>query len=76
MPDIRVTVAKVLHIPEHEIAPSDRLKEDLGADSVDMVEILDSIEQEFGVYIPDDQSLILATVKDFNDFLAQHSNGQ
>jgi len=74
MPDIRLILARVLHIPEKEIAPKDRLNEDLGADSIDLVEILDSIEQEFGIHIPDDQALTLTTVQDFNDFLTRNSS--
>ena len=45
--------------------------DDLGADSLDVVELVMAFEEEFGVEIPDESAEKIATVKDAVDFLSQ-----
>ncbi len=45
--------------------------DDLGADSLDVVELVMAFEEEFGVEIPDEDAEKIATVKDAVDFLSQ-----
>ena len=46
--------------------------DDLGADSLDVVELVMAFEEEFGVEIPDEAAEKIATVKDANEFLKQN----
>ena len=46
--------------------------DDLGADSLDVVELVMAFEEEFGVEIPDEAAEKIATVKDAVDYLQQH----
>ena len=58
--EIREKVKKIvvedLGVDESEVTDSARLYEDLGADSIDYVEILMKVEKEFGITIPDDEA--------------------
>lgn len=54
---IKEIVTLHLCTPECKINNHDRLKKDLGADSVDVVEIILSIEDEFGLNIDDDEKI-------------------
>jgi acyl carrier protein len=47
--------------------------DDLGADSLDTVELVMAFEEEFGVEIPDDAAEKILTVKDAIDYLKEHS---
>jgi acyl carrier protein len=57
-------VAEKLSIEEKAITMASRFQEDLGADSLDIVELLMEIEENFGVNISDDESEKLKTVGD------------
>jgi len=46
--------------------------DDLGADSLDVVELVMALEEEFGVEIPDESAEKIGTVKDAVDFLNEH----
>ena len=46
---------------------------DLGADSLDTVELVMALEEEFGVEIPDEEAEKIATVKDAIDYIEAHS---
>ncbi len=52
---VRAAIAKQLDIPEAEITAESRLIEDLKADSLDIVELIMDLEQQYGVQIPDDE---------------------
>lgn len=63
-------VAEKLNIEEGNIKTASRFQEDLGADSLDIVELLMEIEEEFGVNISDEESERLKTVGDAVKFIA------
>ncbi|WP_206281725.1 acyl carrier protein [Streptomyces agglomeratus] len=58
-------------LPE-EVTPQARFKEDLGLDSLDMVELLTIVETELGTAVDDEVALSLATIGDVLDYLAAH----
>lgn len=62
-------VAEKLNIEEKNISAASRFQEDLGADSLDIVELLMEIEEEFGVSISDEESERLKTVGDAVKFI-------
>ncbi|WP_397585348.1 acyl carrier protein [Sphingorhabdus sp.] len=77
MSDTAERVKKI--VIEHLGAEADKVTEaasfidDLGADSLDIVELVMAFEEEFNVEIPDDAAEKIATVKDAIDFI--NSNG-
>ena len=62
-------VAEKLNIEEKNTSAASRFQEDLGADSLDIVELLMEIEEEFGVSISDEESEKLKTVGDAVKFI-------
>jgi len=61
---VKNTIADRLGVPEGDIQPTSALVEDLGADSLDLVELVMAIEEEFEVEIPDGEVEKLKTVQD------------
>lgn len=62
-------IAKQLDIDPNSITTESRLIEDLHADSLDIVELVMDMEQEFDVEVPDDSLAKMKTVGDFIAFL-------
>lgn len=62
-------VAEILDIPEATVKPESSLKEDLGADSLDLVELAMVIEEKFSVDIPDADMEKFTRVQDAIDYL-------
>lgn len=61
---IKKIVAKNLDIDESRITPDSRFVDDLGADSLDQVELIMAFEEAFGVEIPDEVAEKVRTVGD------------
>ncbi|MGR4001201.1 MAG: acyl carrier protein [Alphaproteobacteria bacterium] len=66
---VKQIITKHLGIEESKITDASSFVEDLGADSLDTVEIVMAFEEEFGVEIPDEVAEKIATVKDAVDFV-------
>ena len=60
-----------LGVDEAEVKPEASFTNDIGADSLDTVELLMAFEQQFGVKIPDDETSSIVTVKDACDKVAE-----
>ncbi len=73
MSDIYTIISEVLGIPAGELRKEDDVKDELGADSIDMVDILDRIESAFGIHIPDSEAPKLKTIQDFENYIGNHS---
>ena len=61
---VRAIIADQLDIDENKISENTSLSEDLGADSLDIVEMMMSIEEEFGIEINDDDAKEFKTIAD------------
>jgi acyl carrier protein len=70
---VRSIIADQLGITEEEIKPESKFIEDLGADSLDIVELVMALEEEFGLDIPDEDADKLKTVGDALNYLQQHA---
>ena len=70
---LKKIVAEQLGVDEAKIVPSAKFSEDLNADSLDLVEMIMSLEEEFGVEIPDDAAETIVTVGDAVKFLSAKS---
>lgn len=70
---VRKIVAKQLGLQGDEIALDKAFIEDLGADSLDIVELVMAMEEEFGIEIPDEEAEKIQTVKDAVDYITENS---
>ena len=61
---IQAMLAEALNLPLEKVTPDSKIVEDLGADSLDVVELLSRLEDEYGVMIPDEDVETLITVAD------------
>lgn len=68
---VRDIIAKQLDLDAAAITPESRLIEDLHADSLDIVELVMDMEQEFDVEIPDEMLPKIKTVGDIMQFLTE-----
>jgi len=75
---IKKIVVEQLGVEESEVVPTASFVDDLGADSLDLVELIMSLEEEFGtpgqkVEIPDEDAEKIVTVQDAIDYI--HERG-
>jgi acyl carrier protein len=66
---VREIIAKQLGVKESEVVPEASFVEDLGADSLDTVELVMAFEEAFGIEIPDDDAEKIAKVKDAVEYI-------
>ncbi|MBP2026215.1 acyl carrier protein [Acetoanaerobium pronyense] len=66
---VKAILADQLEVSEEEIKPESVLIDDLGADSLDVVEIVMSLEDEFGIEIADEETAKIKTVQDIVTFV-------
>lgn len=62
---VKSILIDILGVDNEEISDDSRLKEDLGADSLDMVELCMEAEKRFNIMIPDDDFTEVLTFQDF-----------
>jgi acyl carrier protein len=60
-------------VDEAEVTPSASFVDDLGADSLDIVELVMAFEEAFEIEIPDEDAEKIKTVKDAADYIAAHA---
>jgi acyl carrier protein len=72
--NICVKIAKQLRKAEGSVTPAQRMKEDLSADSLDIVELMMGLEEEYKVTIPDDVLPTLITIGDIIDYIYDKSS--
>lgn len=65
-------ISEQLEIDEDDITPDSDIVDDLGADSLDIVDLVMSIEDEFQVEIPDEAIEQIATVEDAAKYIEDH----
>jgi len=65
-------VADQLGVAEDEVKPESRFIEDLGADSLDIVELIMAMEEEFETEIPDEEAEKIQTVGDTIEYIKAH----
>ena len=66
---VKNIVVEHLGIEESKVTPEAKFIDDLGADSLDTVELVMAFEEEFGIEIPDDAAETILTVKNAIDFI-------
>ena len=69
---VKSIIADQLGVGEDEIKPESSFIEDLGADSLDIVELVMAMEEEFEVEIPDEEAENIKTVGDAMNYINTH----
>ena len=67
--DVKEVVVEQLNVSPDEVKEASKFVEDLGADSLDVVELVMALEEKFDIEIPDDQAEANATVADAIKFI-------
>ena len=69
---VRKIVVEHLGVEDDKVTEGANFIDDLGADSLDTVELVMAFEEEFGIEIPDDAAEKIVTVKDAITFIAEN----
>jgi len=68
---IREITVDRLGVDENEVTPEASFREDLEADSLDLVELIMELEEQFGMEIPDEEAEKITTVEEAVDYVAE-----
>ena len=69
-------IVEQLGVDEGEVTPTASFVDDLGADSLDTVELVMAFEEAFGIEIPDEDAEKIATVKDAVEYIQKHASAK
>ena len=69
----RKIIIEQLDVTEDEVTPTASFVDDLGADSLDTVEMVMAFEEEFGIEIPDEDAEKIKTVQDATEYIKKKS---
>ena len=70
---VKAIIVDKLSVDEAEVKPEASFANDLGADSLDTVELIMEFEKEFKISIPDDQAEKISTVGDAIAYIEEHT---
>jgi acyl carrier protein len=73
---VRSIIVEQLGVDEDEVTMEASFTDDLGADSLDIVELVMAFEEEFGLEIPDEDAEKIATVRDAVQYIDQHTESE
>jgi acyl carrier protein len=69
---IKEIAADRLGVDEGDVTPDASFREDLEADSLDLVELIMELEEQFGMEIPDEEAEKITTVEEAVDYVTEH----
>ena len=69
---VKSIIVEQLGVDAEEVTPAASFTDDLGADSLDIVELVMAFEEEFGIEIPDEDAENISTVQDAINYIDQH----
>lgn len=70
---LRRIVSEQLGVDESQVTPSASFEDDLNADSLDLVELIMSLEEEFGIEISEEDAEKIRTVGDASEYIREHA---
>ena len=70
---VKAIIVDKLTVDENEVTPNAEFSKDLGADSLDQVELIMEFEKEFGITIPDEEAEKITTVGEAVKYIEEHS---
>jgi len=71
---LRRIISEQLGVDESQVVPSASFEEDLNADSLDLVELIMSLDEEFGIEISEEDAEKIRTVGDANEYVKEHQS--
>jgi len=71
---VKSIIAEQLGVKPEEVTPAASFIDDLGADSLDTVELVMALEEEFGIEIPDEDAEKMTTVGDAIKYIEEKAN--
>src|SRR5665811_1845125 len=71
---LKKIVVEQFGVDEAEVLPEASFVDDLSADSLDLVELIMSLEEEFGIEISDEEAEKIRTVQDASDYIDEHAS--
>ena len=71
---VKKIIAEQLGVDEAEVVPTASFVEDLNADSLDLVELIMSLEEEFGMEISDEEAENIKSVQDAVEYINEHQS--
>ncbi len=71
---VKKIIVEQLGVDDEEVTPEAHFVDDLGADSLDTVELVMAFEEEFNMEIPDEDAEKIGKVQDAIDYLKQHAD--
>ena len=72
---VKNIIVEQLGVDEDEVEMDASFTDDLGADSLDIVELVMAFEEEFGIEIPDEEAENISTVRQAVEYIDQHAGG-
>ena len=73
---VKGIIVEQLGVDEDEVTPDASFVDDLGADSLDTVELVMALEEEFNIEIPDEDAEKITRVKEAVDYIGTHSKSK
>lgn len=73
--EVKRIIKEQLDVDENDIKPESSFIDDLGADSLGLVELVLALEEAFEIDIPDEDTEQIRTVQDAVDYIQKHKNG-
>jgi acyl carrier protein len=73
---VKSIIAEQLSVDEEEVTNDASFVDDLGADSLDVVELVMAFEEEFAIEIPDDDAEKITKVKDAVEYIESHAKAK
>ena len=73
---VKKIIIEQLGVKEEEVVPEAKFVEDLGADSLDTVELVMALEEEFGTEIPDEEAEKIISVQGVMDYINEKATAE
>ena len=73
---VKQIIVEQLGVSEEEVTSTASFVDDLGADSLDQVELVMAFEESFGIDIPDEEAEKITSVKDAIEYIEKHSQAK
>ncbi len=70
---VKAVIVEQLNVEEDDVTEDASFVDDLGADSLDIVELVMALEEEFGISIPDEEAESIKTVGDAVNYISSNS---
>ena len=73
---VKQIIVEQLGVDEAEVTPTASFVDDLGADSLDQVELVMAVGESFGIEVPDEDAEKMTTVKDAVEYIDKHAKAK